>query len=78
MGDGRTPLGSQVSQLAKHDQAMQAVFVDAFPRREAPLIEGLRRMQSRGELRAEVSVADLADLSMTGTQGGLLPWPASA
>jgi AcrR family transcriptional regulator len=71
-GVGGCPLGSLVSQLAEHDEAMRAVFVDAFARWEAPLIEGLRRMQSRGELRADVPVADLADLTMAALQGGLL------
>jgi TetR/AcrR family transcriptional repressor of nem operon len=71
-GVGGCPLGSLVSQLAEHDEAMRAVFVDAFARWEAPLIEGLGRMQSRGELRADVSVADLADLTMAAMQGGLL------
>jgi AcrR family transcriptional regulator len=71
-GAGGCPLGSLVSQLAGHDEAMRAVFVDAFARWEAPLIEGLGRMQSRGELRADVSVAGLADLTMAAMQGGLL------
>jgi AcrR family transcriptional regulator len=71
-GLGGCPLGSLVSQLAERDEATRAVFVDAFARWEAPLIEGLGRMQARGELRADVSVTDLADLTMAAMQGGLL------
>jgi TetR/AcrR family transcriptional regulator, transcriptional repressor for nem operon len=71
-GVGGCPLGSLVSQLAEHDEVTRAVFADTFARWEAPLIDGLRRMQSRGEIRADASVTDLADLTMAAMQGGLL------
>ena len=69
---GGCPIGSLASQLAEHDDVTRAAFVTAFERWEAPLIAGLERMQRRGELRPDVSVTDLADITMAAIQGGLL------
>ncbi|HWG63445.1 MAG TPA: TetR family transcriptional regulator [Streptosporangiaceae bacterium] len=71
-GLGGCPLGSLVAQLAEHDDATRTVLADAFARWEAPLIDGLTRMQQRGDLRAEIAITDLADLTMAAMQGGLL------
>jgi TetR/AcrR family transcriptional repressor of nem operon len=69
---GGCPIGSLASQLAEHDDVTRAAFVTAFERWQAPLIAGLDRMQRRGELRPDVSVTDLADITMAAIQGGLL------
>jgi TetR/AcrR family transcriptional repressor of nem operon len=71
-GAGGCPIGSLVNQLAEHDEATRLVFVDAFDRWQAPLVSGLARMQACGDLRADVSVTDLADVLMAAMQGGLL------
>ena len=69
---GGCPIGSLASQLAERDDLTRAAFVNAFERWEAPFIAGLARMQRRGELRGDVSIVDLADLTMAAIQGGLL------
>ena len=69
---GGCPIGSLASQLAERDELTREAFVNAFERWEAPLIAGLERMQQRGELRADVSITALADLTMAAIQGGLL------
>jgi TetR/AcrR family transcriptional regulator, transcriptional repressor for nem operon len=69
---GGCAIGSLATQLSDHDDVTRDAFVDAFARWEAPLIDGLRRMQERGEIRPEVDVTELADLTMASIQGGLL------
>jgi TetR/AcrR family transcriptional repressor of nem operon len=69
---GGCSIGSLASQLAEHDDVTREAFVSAFERWEAPLIAGLDGMQRRGELRPDVKVADLADITMAAIQGGLL------
>jgi TetR/AcrR family transcriptional regulator, transcriptional repressor for nem operon len=69
---GGCPIGSLVGQLAERDELTRASLVDGFGRWERPLIDGLTRMQERGDLRADVSVEELADVTMAAIQGGLL------
>jgi TetR/AcrR family transcriptional regulator, transcriptional repressor for nem operon len=69
---GGCPIGSLVGQLAERDEETRAALASGFDRWEQPLAEGLRRMQERGELRADASVETLADVTMAALQGGLL------
>jgi AcrR family transcriptional regulator len=69
---GGCAIGSLAAQLSDRDDLTREAFVDAFARWEAPLIEGLRRMQESGELLPDVDVTELADLTMAAIQGGLL------
>jgi AcrR family transcriptional regulator len=69
---GGCPIGSLVGQLAERDEPTRAALASGFERWEAPLVEGLSRMQERGELKPGVSVTELADMTMAAIQGGLL------
>jgi len=69
---GGCPLGSLSSELAETDEAARIALAGGFARWEAPIREGLRRMQERGELRAEADVDDLALGTLAALQGGLL------
>jgi AcrR family transcriptional regulator len=69
---GGCPIGSLVGQLAERDEQTRAALASGFERWEAPLIAGLTRMQDRGELKPDVSVRVLADITMAAIQGGLL------
>lgn len=71
-GVGGCPIGSLARQLSEHDDVTRAAFVDAFARWEAPLIDGLLRMQEEGRLDPDTDVIELADLTMAAIQGGLL------
>jgi AcrR family transcriptional regulator len=69
---GGCPIGSLVGQLAERDPQTRAALASGFERWEQPLIAGLTRMQSRGELRQDASIETLADITMAAIQGGLL------
>jgi TetR/AcrR family transcriptional regulator, transcriptional repressor for nem operon len=69
---GGCPIGSLVGQLAERDEQTRTALASGFERWEQPLITGLTRMQDRGELRADASIHDLADITMAAIQGGLL------
>jgi AcrR family transcriptional regulator len=71
-GAGGCPIGSLARQLSEHDDVSRDAFVEAFARWEAPLIEGLLRMQESGRLNADADVVELADLTMAAIQGGIL------
>lgn len=71
-GIGGCAIGLLAAQLGEHDEVTRQAFSDAFARWEAPLIEGLLRMQERGEIAADANVVELADLTMAAIQGGLL------
>ncbi|WP_306215400.1 TetR/AcrR family transcriptional regulator [Actinoplanes sp. RD1] len=71
-GVGGCAIGLLAAQLSEHDHVTRQAFLDAFTRWEAPLIEGLSRMQQRGELAVGADVVELADLTMAAIQGGLL------
>ncbi|MDA0158997.1 TetR/AcrR family transcriptional regulator [Solirubrobacter ginsenosidimutans] len=69
---GGCPIGSLVGQLAERDEPTRTALAAGFARWEQPLIDGLARMRDRGELKPEVSVQVLADVTMAAIQGGLL------
>jgi TetR/AcrR family transcriptional repressor of nem operon len=69
---GGCPIGSLVGQLAERDEQTRGALVTGFDRWEQPLVEGLTRMQERGELRRDASPQALADITMAAIQGGLL------
>jgi TetR/AcrR family transcriptional repressor of nem operon len=69
---GGCPIGSLVGQLAERDEQTRAALATGFERWEQPLLAGLTRMRSRGELRPEAPVEHLADITMAAIQGGLL------
>jgi AcrR family transcriptional regulator len=71
-GVGGCPIGTLARQLSEHDDVSRGAFVEAFARWEAPLIEGLLRMQEEGRLDADGDVVELADLTMAAIQGGIL------
>lgn len=71
-GLGGCPIGTLARQLSEHDDVSRGAFVEAFARWEAPLIEGLLRMQENGRLDADADVVELADLTMAAIQGGIL------
>ncbi|MBS1676303.1 MAG: TetR/AcrR family transcriptional regulator [Actinobacteria bacterium] len=71
-GLGGCPIGTLARQLSEHDDVSRSAFVEAFARWEAPLIEGLSRMQANGRLNADADVVELADLTMAAIQGGIL------
>jgi AcrR family transcriptional regulator len=71
-GAGGCAIGSLARQLSEHDEVSRDAFVEAFARWEAPLVEGLRRMQENGRLNADADVVELADLTMAAIQGGIL------
>jgi TetR/AcrR family transcriptional repressor of nem operon len=69
---GGCPIGSLVGQLAERDEQTRGVLASGFERWEQPLIDGLTRMQERGDLRPDASVQVLSDVTMAAIQGGLL------
>ena len=69
---GGCPLGSLASELADHDEASRVALVSSFDQWERYLIEGLTRMQERGELRRDADPVELAVAVMTSLQGGRL------
>jgi TetR/AcrR family transcriptional repressor of nem operon len=69
---GGCPIGSLVGQLAERDEQTRGVLASGFERWEQPLIDGLTRMQERGDIRPDASVTALADTTMAAIQGGLL------
>ncbi|MFI5613187.1 TetR/AcrR family transcriptional regulator [Amycolatopsis sp. NPDC051903] len=69
---GGCPIGSLVGQLAETDPDAREAISAGFDRWEAPLRDGLTRMQNRGKLRKDVDPAALATATMASIQGGLL------
>jgi TetR/AcrR family transcriptional repressor of nem operon len=65
-------IGLLAAQLSEHDDVTRLAFLDAFARWEKPLIDGLQKMQERGEIAAQTNVVELADLTLAAIQGGLL------
>ncbi|MGU3435984.1 TetR/AcrR family transcriptional regulator [Actinomycetes bacterium M1A6_2h] len=65
------PLGSLAAEL-KNDDTFRPVLDAAFRRWELPLAEGLRSMQSRGELAVDADADHLAAMLIAGLQGGML------
>lgn len=69
---GGCPIGSLGSELAETDPAGRHRVAASFERWHGGIHHGLRRMQERGELAADVDVDDLALEALTALQGGLL------
>ena len=69
---GGCPLGSVVAEVADQDERLRTIAVEAFSRWEAELTAGLRSLQERGELSADVDVERLAEEAMATIQGGYL------
>lgn len=65
------PLGTMAAEL-KNDEAFRPSLETAFRRWEAPLAEGLRSMQERGELADTADPARLAGGVIAALQGGML------
>jgi TetR/AcrR family transcriptional repressor of nem operon len=70
--EGGCEIGSLASELAESNDATRGDLVAAFDRWETPIRAGLRRMQERGELRADANVEELATAMLAAMQGGLL------
>ena len=69
---GGCPLGSVVAEVADQDERLRTIAVEAFARWEAELTAGLRSLQERNELRADVDVERLAEEAMATIQGAYL------
>ncbi|MFJ8613569.1 TetR/AcrR family transcriptional regulator [Streptomyces sp. NPDC093675] len=70
--EGGCEIGSLASELVETDATLRADLVAAFERWEAPIREGLARMQQRGEISADADVRNLATAMLAAIQGGLL------
>jgi TetR/AcrR family transcriptional regulator, transcriptional repressor for nem operon len=69
---GGCPIGSLAGQLAECDPEARAAIADGLGRWEAPLRDGLTRMQARGKLHKDADPAALATATMASIQGGLI------
>lgn len=65
------PLGTIAAEL-KNDEAFRPQLDAAFRRWEAPLADGLRSMQDRGELMVQANPARMAAVVIAALQGGML------
>jgi TetR/AcrR family transcriptional regulator, transcriptional repressor for nem operon len=65
-------LGSLVGQLAEADEEARLALAASFARWEAPLRDGLRAMQAKGQLARRADPDELATATMAAIQGGLL------
>jgi TetR/AcrR family transcriptional regulator, transcriptional repressor for nem operon len=70
--EGGCPLGSLSSELAETDESARTALAASFDRWEAPIRDGLRRMQERGDLQPDADVDQLALGTLAALQGGLL------
>jgi AcrR family transcriptional regulator len=71
-GRGGCPLGSLAGQLAERDADTRAALADGLGRWQERIREGLKRLQARGELRADADPGALAQGTLALVQGGLL------
>ena len=69
---GGCPLGSLAAELADREGRLQTVAAEAFARWESELADGLRLLQSRGELNVRADPERLAEEAMAAIQGGYL------
>ncbi|MFI5709318.1 TetR/AcrR family transcriptional regulator [Kribbella sp. NPDC051620] len=69
---GGCPLGSLASDLSETDPVARVQLANAFAMWEDLIHQGLRRMQERGELRADADPEQLALAMLAAVQGGLL------
>jgi TetR/AcrR family transcriptional regulator, transcriptional repressor for nem operon len=70
--EGGCTIGSLAAQLAETVPLAREDLVASFARWEAPISQGLRAMQARGELRSDARPEELALAVMAALQGGLL------
>jgi AcrR family transcriptional regulator len=66
------PLGTLASELANRDEATRVELAGCFDAWMGYLIEGLTRMQTRGDLSAEADPRRLVHAVFASLQGGLL------
>ncbi len=71
-GRGECSLGTLAAELSAGDAESRAELSSGFLRWQELLRDGLRRMQDRGELRAEASLDQLAYALLAALQGGTL------
>jgi AcrR family transcriptional regulator len=69
---GGCEIGSLANELDETDEVTRADLVNAFERWEAPIRNGLARMQERGHLSPDADVPSLATAMLAAIQGGLL------
>jgi TetR/AcrR family transcriptional regulator, transcriptional repressor for nem operon len=69
---GGCPIGSLAGELAETDEQARSELAAGFDRWEAPLREGLERMQADSKLRRGVDPARLATATLAAIQGGLV------
>jgi TetR/AcrR family transcriptional regulator, transcriptional repressor for nem operon len=69
---GGCPIGGLASELAEHRESARHDLAEGYGRWEAPLREGLARMQRRGGLRPGADPAKLATATLAAIQGGLI------
>ncbi len=71
-GRGGCPIGSLASELADLDEAAREALEAGFARWEAMIRDGLQAMRDRSELRSDADPDQLALVTLTALQGGLL------
>ncbi|MFI1769370.1 TetR/AcrR family transcriptional regulator [Streptomyces sp. NPDC020800] len=69
---GGCPIGSLAGELADADEEARELLVTAFARWESAIRDGLASMRGRGELRPDADPDQLALVTLTALQGGLL------
>lgn len=69
---GGCPIGSLAGELAETHEQARTELAAGFDRWEAPLREGLGRMQANGKLRRSADPARLATATLAAIQGGLV------
>jgi TetR/AcrR family transcriptional regulator, transcriptional repressor for nem operon len=69
---GGCPIGGLAGELAETDEQARTELAAGFDRWEAPIREGLRRMQADGKLRRGADPARLANATLAAIQGGLV------
>ncbi|MGW1493661.1 TetR/AcrR family transcriptional regulator [Streptomyces sp. NPDC002402] len=69
---GGCPIGSLAGELADTDEEARKLLVTGFARWESAIRDGLASMRDRGELRRDADADQLALVTLTALQGGLL------
>jgi TetR/AcrR family transcriptional regulator, transcriptional repressor for nem operon len=69
---GGCPIGSLASELAESDTRARNALASGFQQWESAIRDGLRAMQTRGELDANARPDDLATAMLAAVQGGIL------
>jgi hypothetical protein len=68
----KCPLGGLLGQPGRRAPEAQAVIINLMDRWEAALVEGIRHMQSVGEMSARIDAAQAGAALLAGIQGGVL------